>query len=130
LGTKSYFFRLFFANYVSELEAGATVGGTDDFICQESTSWSGLGAIAILADARDVSAEDRATLRSWYERHTDGDGVLTRHNKLTLTQARAPPGQTQRRQIWRIGRLATANDQGIVFAVRGAWHRPWWPRRQ
>jgi len=62
LGTKSCLFRWFFANYVSEHDEGATVGITDDFICQESSGWSGLGAIDILAGALDVSAEDRATL--------------------------------------------------------------------
>jgi hypothetical protein len=63
LGTKSYLFRWLFANYVSKRDEGATVGITDDFICQESTAWSGLGAIDLLAGALDVPAEDRGTRR-------------------------------------------------------------------
>ena len=87
LGTKSYFFRLFFANYISEHEEGATVGVTDDFICQESTSWSGMGAIDILAGALDVSAEDRATLRTWYERHAAFYRVLSRQDHGEITES-------------------------------------------
>jgi hypothetical protein len=64
LGTKSYLFRWFFAKYVSKQDEGATVGVTDDFVCQESTAWSGLGAVDLLAGALEVPAEDRATLRT------------------------------------------------------------------
>ncbi len=87
LGTKSYLLRWFFANYVSEHDEGATVGVTDDFICQESTGWSGLGAIDILAGALDVSAEDRATLRTWYERHAAFYRVLSRQDRGEETES-------------------------------------------
>ena len=56
LGTKSYLFRFFFANYLDEHEADdADIGITDDFICQECTPWSGLGVIDILAYVLDIS---------------------------------------------------------------------------
>lgn len=87
LGTKSYLLRWFFANYVSEHDEGATVGVTDDFICQESTTWSGLGAIDILAGALDVSAKDRATLRTWYERHAAFYRVLSRQDRGEETES-------------------------------------------
>ncbi len=80
LGTKSYLLRGFFSNYVNQHDEGATVGVTNDFICQESTRWSGLGAIDILASALDLSAEDRATLRTWYERHAAFYRVVTRQD--------------------------------------------------
>lgn len=54
LGTRSYLFRLLFADYVSGHEEGATVGVTDDIICQETTGWSGLGLIDLLAGALEV----------------------------------------------------------------------------
>ena len=41
---------------------------------------SGLGAIDILAGALDVSAEDRVTLRSWYERHAAFYRVVSRQD--------------------------------------------------
>ena len=86
LGTRSYLFRQGFVGYVREQDEGASVGGTDDFICQESTAWSGLGAIDILAGALDVSAEDRATLRTWYERHAAFYRVLSRQDRGEETE--------------------------------------------
>ena len=87
LGTKSYLFRWLFTNYVTEQNEGATVGITDDFICQETTGWSGLGAIDILAGALDVSLEDRATLRTWYERHALFYRVLSRQDRGRETES-------------------------------------------
>ena len=86
LGTKSYLFRWFFANYVSKQGEGATVGVTDDFVCQESTAWSGLGAVDLLAGALDVPAEDRATLRTWYERHAAFYRVMSRQERGKETE--------------------------------------------
>jgi hypothetical protein len=86
LGSKSYLFRWFFADYVREHNEGATVGITDDFICQQSSVWSGLGAIDILAGALDVPAEDRATLRTWYERHAAFYRVLSRQDRGPETE--------------------------------------------
>lgn len=70
LGTRSYMFRSFFSNYMdAEAEDNGDIGHTDDFICQECTRWSGLGAIDILAGVLDISDDNRKDLRSWYERH-------------------------------------------------------------
>lgn len=70
LGTKSYLFRVFFHRYMLE-ECGeeSDIGHTDDFICQQCTPWSGLGAIDILAGVLDINDDDRKVLRNWYERH-------------------------------------------------------------
>ena len=46
------------------------LAGAGHNICQQSTRWSGLGAIDVLAGALDLSSEGRATLRTWYQRHT------------------------------------------------------------
>jgi len=71
LGTRSYMFRLFFADYLVEHNRGRwDIGHVDDFLCQECTRWSGLGAIDIMASMLDLPEEDRRQLRSWYERHT------------------------------------------------------------
>ena len=86
LGTHSYLFRWFYADYVSQLKAAVTIGDTDDFICQESTAWAGLGAIDILAGVLDVSAEDRASLRTWYERHAAFYRVLSRQDRGGQTE--------------------------------------------
>jgi hypothetical protein len=70
LGTHSFMFRTLFACYLDEQPPGGSeISHTDDFVCQECTRWSGLGAIDILAGVLDISADDRKDLRSWYERH-------------------------------------------------------------
>jgi hypothetical protein len=70
LGTFSYMFRLFFANYLAEHNRGRwDIGHVDDFVCQECTRWSGLGVIDILARALRISDDDRQQVRGWYERH-------------------------------------------------------------
>ncbi len=70
LGQHSYLFRHNFQNYVMEKYGGKIeVPIIDDFICQENTSWSGLGVIDILAATLDITEEQRSELRSWYERH-------------------------------------------------------------
>ncbi|HVP12394.1 MAG TPA: DUF3843 family protein [Phycisphaerae bacterium] len=70
LGTESYLFRLFYRAYLEkEGDPKNTITHTDDFVCQQCTHWSGLGAIDILAYALDLTENDRRDLRSWYERH-------------------------------------------------------------
>lgn len=86
LGTKSYLFRRLFTQEAAKHKQGATIGVMDDFVCQKSTVWSGLGAIDILAGALDVSAEDRAVLRTWYERHTAFYRVLSRQDRGAETE--------------------------------------------
>jgi hypothetical protein len=77
LGTHSYLFRHCFINYVIEHGNKPDVGTTDDFICQATTEWSGLGAIDILAATLDLEQERCQELRSWYERHAAVYNVLS-----------------------------------------------------
>lgn len=70
LGRHSFIFRTMFARYIDEkVDGKIDIGRIDDFVCQECTQWSGLGAIDILAEICDISDNDRNDLRSWYERH-------------------------------------------------------------
>lgn len=69
LGQHSYLFRLPCAHYVSDHGGTADIPTLDDFLCQETTHWSGLGVIDILAATLDMSDSQRRDLRSWYERH-------------------------------------------------------------
>jgi len=78
LGCGSYMFRLFFANYMAtNVDKRDAIGHTDDFLCQECTRWSGLGATDILAGVLDISADARDELRSWHERHAAFYEVLS-----------------------------------------------------
>ncbi len=72
LGTQSYFFRTVFRRYMDENGTDTDdkgIGVTDDFICQECTSWSGLGILDVLAGMLALTDEQRTVLRGWYERH-------------------------------------------------------------
>ena len=69
LGQHSYLFRYNFWNYIENQGGKADIPTIDDFICQETTAWSGLGVIDILAGILPLTEDQRATLRHWYERH-------------------------------------------------------------
>lgn len=69
LGQHSYLFRYQCQNYVAANGEQANIGTIDDFICQETTSWSGLGVIDILAGLLPLSYSQQETLRGWYQRH-------------------------------------------------------------
>jgi len=70
LGTESYMLRLLHTAYLKRHNRGTSdIACTDDFVCQEWTRWSGLGALDLLAGMLDISEDERRDLRSWYERH-------------------------------------------------------------
>jgi hypothetical protein len=77
LGTHSYLFRNNFRNYVEDHGGKPEIPVIDDYICQQTTAWSGLGVIDILAATLDISEGQRSTLRSWYERHAAYYRILT-----------------------------------------------------
>ena len=78
LGTRSYLFRIFFERYVEEQEAKLSeIAVIDDFLCQQCTEWSGLGALEILASVLDLPPERRTDLLSWSERHNAMYKVLS-----------------------------------------------------
>jgi hypothetical protein len=83
LGRHSFMFRTMFALYIDEKADGrADIGHIDDFVCQECTQWSGLGAIDILAGVLDISEDDRKDLRSWYERHASHYKIVSAGHDL------------------------------------------------
>ena len=70
LGMDSYLFRSLFEEYVVEHHDGqVSIPVIDDFICQNTTPWSGLGVNDILAACLDIPDEQKEELRSWYLRH-------------------------------------------------------------
>jgi hypothetical protein len=70
MGMKSYLFRFLFQDYIQRKNNGRMeIGLIDDFICQETTSWSGLGVIDVLAECIDITPSQKKELRSWYLRH-------------------------------------------------------------
>jgi hypothetical protein len=71
LGTKSYLFRRLFDEYFEDNHTGerSPILTIDDFICQDATLWSGLGAVDMLATCLNVPDEQKEELRTWYLRH-------------------------------------------------------------
>ena len=124
LGTHSYMFRAFFANYVDEQDTDAgDIGHTDDFICQECTQWSGLGAIDILAGVLDISDDDRRDVRSWYERHAAFYKLLSVNNE-TLEALNVISDQPYRVRI-NMPRHPFEPGQ-IVFGSLVPWRGEWY----
>lgn len=77
LGTRSYMFRILYQDYMDANANGKfDVGHTDDFICQETTRWSGLGCTDILANVLDVPDAQRQELRTWYLRHASAYKIV------------------------------------------------------
>lgn len=78
LGTRSYLFRVFFERYAEEQDAKPSeIAVIDDFLCQQCTEWSGLGALEVLASVLDLAPERRTDLLSWSERHNAVYKVLS-----------------------------------------------------
>lgn len=84
LGMNSYLFRILFEHYFEEnYEGEYEIGVIDDFICQNTTPWSGLGPIDILAECLDVPKEQKIELRSWYLRHFSIYEIVKTDNEIS-----------------------------------------------
>jgi len=77
LGKHSYLFRKCYQDYIQLHGAKPKTAVIDDFLCQETTHWSGLGVIDILASILEITENQRKDLRNWYERHTSFYKVLS-----------------------------------------------------
>lgn len=85
MGQHAYLFRLLFWDYIEAQGGQPDINTIDDFICQETTVWSGLGVIDILAATLKLGSQQRADLRRWYERHM----AFYRVMKVKRTQVQA-----------------------------------------
>ena len=73
LGTRSFLLRCAHSAYIlreaEERDESDAIVLTDDFLAQECTAWSGLGALELLAERLDLQGADRTDLLSWQARH-------------------------------------------------------------
>jgi hypothetical protein len=69
LGKNSYLFRYNFNHYFKKYGNKDTISATDDFVCQELTSWSGLGVVDVLKETAGLSEAQKNDLEKWHERH-------------------------------------------------------------
>ena len=82
LGKHSYLFRQCYHDYVASSGGKPEIEIVDDFVCQNTTSWSGLGVIDILASVLEIPAKQQSDIRSWYERHSAFYKVLSINGSL------------------------------------------------
>ena len=124
LGTHSFMFRTHFARYMDEKGPRETdIGRTDDFVCQECTRWSGLGAIDILAGVLDIPEDGRNDLRSWYERHASYYRLLTVNNEL-LQAVNVINDQPYRIRI--DVKKNPFKPSQLIFGSLVPWHGEWY----
>jgi hypothetical protein len=132
LGTQSFLFRFVYADYLARHppKDADLIGATDDFLCQECTAWSGLGALDLLAAVLDLPETDRLVLRGWHERHAAFyrvDALYARGAEIeTMTVVNLINGQpyTVRMEIPR-GRCPFAPTQ-MVFGSLVPWRGEWY----
>ena len=127
-GINSYLFRFLFCKYLDDQKREPNVEAKDDFVCAHCTEWAGLGVIDVLAGALDLLESDRATLRTWYERHRSFFRVLARHEAdgeiKTLTARNLVNGQPY------TIRMNAANcpfEPGmVVYGALTPWRGEWY----
>jgi hypothetical protein len=64
LGKHSYLFRQCWYDYLENNGGKPETAIVDDFICQNTTCWSGLGVIDILASLLEITKKQKADIRS------------------------------------------------------------------
>lgn len=128
LGQHSYLFRNSFRNYVEGHGGEEDISIIDDYICQQTTNWSGLGVIDILAATLDISQEQRSELRNWYDRH------LAYYQVLAIKGPRIEVLNKVNDKPYTVVMGEDANTFGIGQIVLGSlvpWNKEWyWSGKQ
>lgn len=123
LGQHSYLFRLPCAIYIQDHGGTADIPTLDDFLCQETTNWSGLGVIDILAATLDITDSQRHDLRSWYERHTAFFRVVSLREPF-MDVRNLVNEQPYTIHVGEIGNTFRVND--VVFGGLVPWEGVWY----
>jgi hypothetical protein len=129
-GVNSYLFRFLFFKYLDDEKREPDVATKDDFVCAQCTEWAGLGVIDVLADALELSESDRATLRTWYERHRSFFRVLARHEEdgevKTITARNMVNGQPYTIRM-NVNMSACPFETGmVVYGALTPWRGEWY----
>jgi len=123
LGKHSYLFRHSYKNYIDKNGGREDIPVIDDFMCQNSTNWSGLGVPDILASVLDLSGNKRNELKSWYKRHLSyykikkiNNDMLEVNNIINDRKYLIRVGEESR--LFRIGRIIL----GSLVPWNGEWY--------
>jgi hypothetical protein len=131
LGTRSFLFRFAFDDYMrrQEVKPDQEITATDDFLCQQCTEWSGLGAVDILAAALDLPDADRV-LRGWYERHAAFyriESLNVRGSQVeTLDAVNLINDQTYRVRVELKRKTCVFQAGQMVYGSLVPWHDEWY----
>lgn len=133
-GISSFLLRLAYTSYADAQEKQTddpqNVTIKDNFLCEECTTWSGLGALELLAERLGLPASDRADLLGWHARHaalyradtvsTDGDSVvgMSVQNLINDQPYRVRIDQARVRFPFKVGNLISGN----LVSWRGEWY--------
>jgi len=122
LGQHSYLFRHSFRNYMKDKMNKTRIPVIDDFVCQETTAWSGLGVIDILAKILNITEQQRSSLRSWYERHVAYYRIL----KITDSIMEVVNIINDKPYIVNTGGDTPFKVQQVIFGSLVAWNDEWY----
>jgi hypothetical protein len=123
LGKHSYLFRRCYQDYIQLHGGKPETAVIDDFICQETTDWSGLGVIDILASILKITENQRQDLRNWYERHTAFYKVLS-INESVVTVLNII---NDKPYIVRVGDFSSQFDKNhLYFGGLVPWNGEWY----
>lgn len=123
LGKHSYLFRQHCREYIKNNGGKSETAIIDDFVCQNTTWWSGLGVIDILASLLDISEKQKIDIRSWYERHAAFYKVLAVKGPIVemLNIINDKPYSV------RVGDFSTQfNEHDIYFGSLVPWNGEWY----
>lgn len=128
LGRHSYLFRHSFQNYIEANGGTPEIFLIDDFVCHQTTSWSGLGAIDILASILDIPEKQGINVRRWYEKHMAYYKVLSNKGPIieVINIINDKP------YTIRVGKNSRHFKIGqIVFGELVPWNKEWyWSGKQ
>lgn len=123
LGQHSYLFRHCFHSYIKNRGGKNDIGIIDDFVCQETTLWSGLGVVDILAAILNINNKQRLDLRSWYERHAAyyrieeiKEDIITALNLINNKNYKIRTGEFS----------SLFKQQEIIFGSLVPWNDEWY----
>ncbi len=123
LGKNSFLFRDHYKKYVDENADDESIHITDDFICQATTRWSGLGVIDILARILDIDASQQTELKSWYERHLSVYKLLRVTNDVQIVENVV----TRERYTIRTNHIISGMETGaFIYGSLVPWKNEWY----
>ena len=124
LGRNSYIFRRCFNDYIKDFDKDKRIQGTDDFICQHKTKWSGLGVVDLLAEIINISDKQKKELRSWNERHAAYYKIISKKYGKELKVENIINNKMYKIHVY--AELDVFNPGEIILGSLVPWNKEWY----